>query len=385
MTAIVVAEDKPGAAWCLGAVAALRALNCPVMRWVGVGLGGLPLLSLCEENDAGESLAWLRGNQAAAVLRRRVFRPHAWLDWDTFGPEARAELEDAYPHWALGPRATGRHEVEFAWVAQDDGQCVVFSTNTTDVVTIPEGVSRLDLAAACCAERRLAHAGPLACAPALAGEWEATPLHDDECWLLYGAWRAPRYEAPHVLRLEQPPSFAHGVNFLLEQARTSAAPELQACDLPKELAESLANLGYLAAFATFGRRAPDRLLFPGDGFGLWNAIAAFAHVPFVPRRPGSTERGPRRTGGRTDSDARPLLADLDGPDSAATDLPRRRQRPRHRVHDAVEDTYDLEGLVGPEQPDAQECEWRTRQQEPALEDDGPLERDEREESQSGPE
>lgn len=381
-TVLLAAEDRAGAAWCVGVALALEEAKVRVARWVGIGLGGLPVLSLSGGNEVKESLVWLGTNQAASVLKRRAFRPHAWGSWDNFSVEARAELVEQFPHWELGPHHTARNETSFAWVGQEDGQCIVIDTARL------EDTNRTEIAMTCCLERRLA-GGKGACLPALHGEWEDTPLHQGEAILAYACWRAPRYAAPNTLRMTKPQTGAQNVNQLLQQARAQAGDDLQGCDLPGNVLEGLVNLGFLVTYCRLTRRAPDAIPF-ADGYGLWNAIAALAHVPYVPRESGSRpHRVAHRPRRRADSDAQSLLGDVDRPQRTATHLPRRRESASNflsSLESAVEDTFDL-GAISPlpEEGEAQRGEREASQQEPSVEPSGPLELDESIHSQSGSE
>lgn len=381
-TILLAAEDRAGAAWCVGVALAIDESKTRVARWVGIGLGGLPVLSLSGGNELKESLAWLGENQAAEVLKRRAFRPHAWGSWDNFSTEARAVLVEQFPHWELGPNRTAHNETSFAWVGQEEGQCIVIDTARLDET------NRTEIAMTCCLERRLA-GGQGKCLPALGGEWEDTPLHQGEAILAYACWRAPRYAAPSTVRMTKPQTGAQNVNQLLEQARAQAGDDLQGCDLPRNVLEGLVNLGFLVTFCRLTRRAPDSIPFP-DGYGLWNAIAALAHVPYVPRQPRPRpHRATQRTRRGTDSDAQSLLGDVDRPHRTATHLPRRREPASNflsSLESQVEDTYDL-GVASPlaEEGEAQRGEREASQQEPSVEPSGPAELDESIHSQSGSE
>lgn len=381
-TILLAAEDRAGAAWCVGVALALEEAKVPIARWIGIGLGGLPVLSLSGGNELKESLAWLGSNQAAEVMKRRAFRPHAWGSWDNFHVEARAVLVEQFPHWELGPHRTAHNETSFAWVGQEEGQCIVIDTGRL------EETNRTEIAMTCCMERRLA-GGKDACLPALSGEWEDTPLHEGEAILAYACWRAPRYVAPSTMRMTKPQTGAQNVNQLLQQARAQAGDDLQGCDLPGNVLEGLVNLGFLVAFCRLTRRAPDSIPF-ADGYGLWNAIAALAHVPYVPRQPRPRpHRAAHRTRRSTDPDAQSLLGDVDRPQRAKTHLPRRRESASNflsSLESQVEDTYDLD-VLSPlaEEGEAQRGEREASQQEPSVEPSGPLELDESIHSQSGSE
>jgi len=380
-TVILAAHDKPAAAWCAGVALGVVEAKVNVVQWVGVGLGGLSVLSLSENTTPLEIIPWLRASQAAAVLKRRVFRPHAWLDWNNYGHEARAELAETLPQWELGPHLTHQDETAFAWVSEEDGQCVVLNTNGTGA-PLPEDCNRLDLAASCCAEPRLS----LRSSP-LGDAWEDTPMHVNTCILGYGLWRAPRYPATQTLRLDGS-SDAHGVNQLLTRAREESTEELQGCALPRDLVEALVNLGFLTAFCSLTRRAPDHAPFAFDGYNLWNAIATPAAVSLVSRGTRRAQRSTRRPRRDTHTDAQSLLEDVDRSECAPSDLPRRRVVPLHhlaaRRSPVIEDTYDLEGLAA-EPFGADQGPGQGDQQEPSVEPSGPSQLDESIHSQSGPE
>lgn len=380
-TVILAANDKPAAAWCAGVALGVVEAKVNVMQWVGVGLGGLSVLSLSENTTPLELVPWLCASQATAVLKRRVFRPHAWLDWHNYGHEARAEMAEALPHWELGPHATHQNETAFAWVSEEDGQCVVLNTNGTGTF-IPDNCSRLDLALSCCAEPRLS------LRPEPLGEaWEDTPLHVDTCILGYGLWRAPRYKATHTLRLDES-SGAHGVDQLRARAREEGSEELQGCALPRDLVEALVNLGFLTTFRALAHRAPSHAPFPSDGYGLWNTFAGPAAVSRVPRSAFRTQRATRRPRRSTNTDAQSLLEDVDRSECPAPDLPRRRVAPAHhlaaRRSPVIEDTYDLEGLAA-EPSGTDQNPGQGDEQEPSVEPSGPSQLDESVHSQSGSE
>jgi len=352
-TVICVAYDKAGAAWCAGALYGLLETKTDIARCVGVGLGGLPLLAMCQGDESPlDIFPWLTGNQAKAVLLQRLRRPWAWLSWHNFGDETEEVLEEAFPTWRSEPTPTGHGMREFAWAGWNEADArVVCVTTNADAGSAEH--TRLQLALGLAVEPRLAR--PIhGLTPLHDGRWEQTPLHTGHCILLHAGWGACLYEkAAKTYRLAIPPSGAETVQKLLRDARVYA--DWPGLDVPHDLAVALVNLGHLATYCDRRDAAPPRLcLSGGDVYGLWGAVALVHDMSAVlfqhPRR---ARRAVQRSTGASVSLSRDVSPPLDHRGRTASHLSRQRNRAPHRAEevelavplDENLETLDFRGLA----------------------------------------
>lgn len=352
-TVICVAYDKAGAAWCAGALYGLLETKADIARCVGVGLGGLPLLAMCQGDESPlDIFPWLIGNQAKAVLLQRLRRPWAWLSWHNFGEETEELLEDTFPSWRSEPTPTGHGMREFVWAGWNEVDARVVCVTTSADAGSDEH-TRLQLGLGLAVEPRLAR--PVhGLTPLHDGRWEQTALHTGSCILLHAGWGACLYEgAAKTYRLAVPPSGAETVQKLLRDARVYA--DWPGLDVPRDLAIALVNLGHLATYCDRKKAAPPALcLSGGDVYGLWGAVALVADLPPLPTQWRRRARGAvQRSASASVSLSRSVPASLDRRGGPAPHLPRQRERAAHRVEevelavplDDQLETIDFRGLA----------------------------------------
>lgn len=343
-TVICVAYDKAGAAWVAGALHGLLETKADIARCVGVGLGGLPLLALCQGDESPlDIMPWVMANQAKAALLQRLRRPWAWCAWHNFGEESEELLEEAFPGWNTEPTPTGHGMREFVWAGWNEATARVTCVTTSADAGSDEH-TRLQLALGLAVEPRMARPCH-GLTPLSDGRWEQTALHTGPCILLYAGWGPCLYEgAGKTYRLATPPTGAETVQKLLRDARVYA--DWPGLDVPRDLACALANLGHLATYCDRKKASPPALCVPGgDVYGLWGAVALLADMPAVPFQRRRPARGTvQRSTSASVSLSREVPPPLDHRGRPAPHLPRQRDRPAHRA-EAIELAVPLDSSL----------------------------------------